>query len=574
MGCAGASFELRTPSGTTAVTISLPGLYNVYNALAAAAMAVALEIDPATIARGLESATAVFGRGERVSVGDRELSILLIKNPAGANEVLRLLGSQVGMHDVLPVLNDRIADGRDVSWIWDADFETLAPRVRHATCSGTRAQELALRLKYAGVPTERISVEPDLAAALRRRARAWRRPAVRPAHVYGDAGAARTARARRAGRQLVVALMSEADAVIWHDLECGGYRADLPHWLALAKRRAGVVLDVGAGTGRVALALAHAGHTVIALERDAVLAARARTARRRVLAVEVHMRRCLLASRWLPRSSLAIVPMQTIHLFADRDAFLALRRAGRLCRAACSRSRCSATALSRSSSNSSRTSCRSTRCAMRARRQRCDATAAPCCSSAAAHESPRTVRRSDAIDVTRLAACDGATLAARGPGGRLRAVGEHRDRTDARTRRQRDRLPGGAGVILRVCALYPDLMNIYADRGNLLMLERRCAWRGIGWQLAREHARRRRCDDEHDLYYIGGGQDADQRRCAADLLERKADALRAAAAREAVVLGVCGGYQLLGALLPARRGDDPGCRTARRAHRSRRGARA
>ncbi len=166
-GLAGASFELRTPSGTTAVTISLPGLYNVYNALAAAAMAVALEIDPATIARGLESATAVFGRGERVSVGDRELSILLIKNPAGANEVLRLLGSQVGMHDVLPVLNDRIADGRDVSWIWDADFETLAPRVRHATCSGTRAQELALRLKYAGVPTERISVEPDLAAALR-----------------------------------------------------------------------------------------------------------------------------------------------------------------------------------------------------------------------------------------------------------------------------------------------------------------------------------------------------------------------------------------------------------------------
>ncbi len=166
-GLAGASFELRTPSATRTVKIALPGLYNVYNALAAAALAVALEIDPETIARGLESATAVFGRGERVSVGDRELSILLIKNPAGANEVLRLLGSQDGMHDILPILNDRIADGRDVSWIWDADFETLAPRVRHATCSGTRAQELALRLKYAGVPTERISVEPDLAAALR-----------------------------------------------------------------------------------------------------------------------------------------------------------------------------------------------------------------------------------------------------------------------------------------------------------------------------------------------------------------------------------------------------------------------
>jgi hypothetical protein len=100
-------------------------------------------------------------------------------------------------------------------------------------------------------------------------------------------------------------------------------------------------------------------------------------------------------------------------------------------------------------------------------------------------------------------------------------------------------------VTLRVCALYPDLMNIYADRGNLLMLERRCAWRGIGWQL-HESTLGEPLRDEHDLYYIGGGQDADQRRCAADLLDRKADALRSAAARGAVVLGVCGGYQLLG----------------------------
>jgi hypothetical protein len=100
-------------------------------------------------------------------------------------------------------------------------------------------------------------------------------------------------------------------------------------------------------------------------------------------------------------------------------------------------------------------------------------------------------------------------------------------------------------MILRVCALYPDLMNIYADRGNLLMLERRCAWRGIDWQL-HESKLGELLRDEHDLYYIGGGQDADQRRCAGDLLERKAPALHAAAARGAVVLGVCGGYQLLG----------------------------
>ena len=145
---------------------TLPGLYNVYNALGASALATALGIAPELIASALAGASAVFGRGERVSIDGRELSILLVKNPAGANEVLRLLGAQEGAHDVLGVLNDRIADGRDVSWIWDADFETLAPRVRHVTCSGTRAAELALRLKYAGVADERITVTPALADAL------------------------------------------------------------------------------------------------------------------------------------------------------------------------------------------------------------------------------------------------------------------------------------------------------------------------------------------------------------------------------------------------------------------------
>jgi UDP-N-acetylmuramyl tripeptide synthase len=165
-GLRGAAFELRTPLGVAAVRVALPGLYNVYNALAAAALASALGLSPELIATALGGAAAVFGRGERVSIDGRELSILLVKNPAGANEVLRLLGAQAGEHDVLGVLNDRIADGRDVSWIWDADFETLAPRVRHATCSGTRAAELALRLKYAGVPLERITVTPALDEAL------------------------------------------------------------------------------------------------------------------------------------------------------------------------------------------------------------------------------------------------------------------------------------------------------------------------------------------------------------------------------------------------------------------------
>jgi lipid II isoglutaminyl synthase (glutamine-hydrolysing) len=100
--------------------------------------------------------------------------------------------------------------------------------------------------------------------------------------------------------------------------------------------------------------------------------------------------------------------------------------------------------------------------------------------------------------------------------------------------------------VLRVCALYPDLMNIYADRGNLLVLERRCAWRGIGFRLTPCGLGEPLDGEAHDLLYLGGGQDRDQRLCAEDLLQTKREALHAAAARGAVVLGVCGGYQLLG----------------------------
>jgi lipid II isoglutaminyl synthase (glutamine-hydrolysing) len=183
-GVHAAQFTLRTPDGESQVALALPGLYNVYNALAAAALATALEVELETIVAGLQDAKAAFGRAETISLSipraeagagvaeaSRELRILLVKNPAGANEVLRTLALEPGEHDLLGVLNDNIADGRDVSWIWDADFELLTGRVRRFTCSGTRAPELAVRLKYAGIDPASLRVQPDLATALREAAR-------------------------------------------------------------------------------------------------------------------------------------------------------------------------------------------------------------------------------------------------------------------------------------------------------------------------------------------------------------------------------------------------------------------
>jgi UDP-N-acetylmuramyl tripeptide synthase len=166
-GVRSARFTLSTPAGNRDVELPLPGLYNVYNALGAAALSMQLGATLDQVAAGLEAVSPAFGRAETLQVDGRDLSILLIKNPAGANEVLRTLVLEDGDHDLLCVLNDKIADGRDVSWVWDADFEVLAPRVRRATCSGTRAAEMALRLKYAGVPSDRLVVEGGLDAALR-----------------------------------------------------------------------------------------------------------------------------------------------------------------------------------------------------------------------------------------------------------------------------------------------------------------------------------------------------------------------------------------------------------------------
>jgi UDP-N-acetylmuramyl tripeptide synthase len=171
-GMAGSQVEVATPEGTVELLLPLPGLYNVYNALAALAAAGELGIDAAEAAAGIDATQAAFGRVETIDVDGVPVSILLIKNPAGANEVLRTLRLEVEREggaarlDLWLALNDRIADGRDVSWIWDADLELLSEIAGRAVCTGTRAAEMAVRLKYAGVDPARIEVREGIDESL------------------------------------------------------------------------------------------------------------------------------------------------------------------------------------------------------------------------------------------------------------------------------------------------------------------------------------------------------------------------------------------------------------------------
>jgi UDP-N-acetylmuramyl tripeptide synthase len=161
-------FRLCTPQGDATVRLPLPGVYNVYNALAAAALALRAGAELDQVRAGLERFSAAFGRFERVQLGAVDAVLLLVKNPAGANEVIRTLAGDGHPKTLLVALNDRIADGRDVSWIWDVDFELLAAQAGRVVCTGTRAAEMGMRLKYADVPEHRIEVEPDMATAVDR----------------------------------------------------------------------------------------------------------------------------------------------------------------------------------------------------------------------------------------------------------------------------------------------------------------------------------------------------------------------------------------------------------------------
>jgi len=163
-----ASFRLDTPEGSRQIELRLPGLYNVYNAVAAAALARSLDAGLDEIAAGLARFSAAFGRFERIAVGEKRVLLLLVKNPAGANEAVRTLVDGGAPQVLVVALNDEIADGRDVSWIWDVDFEPLLPDLETLVASGGRAAELALRFRYGGLDENAIEVEPDLGKALDR----------------------------------------------------------------------------------------------------------------------------------------------------------------------------------------------------------------------------------------------------------------------------------------------------------------------------------------------------------------------------------------------------------------------
>jgi len=167
-GLDGVDFSLETRGETRPVRLAVPGLYNVYNALGAASLAIALGSKLDDVVAGLERFGAAFGRFERIPIGDKRLLVLLVKNPAGANEAVRTLVAGGPPKLAVLALNDAIADGRDVSWIWDVDWEPLLAGLERVVVTGERAAEMALRCKYGGFSAEAIEVVPQLGAALDR----------------------------------------------------------------------------------------------------------------------------------------------------------------------------------------------------------------------------------------------------------------------------------------------------------------------------------------------------------------------------------------------------------------------
>ena len=165
LGLDRASFRIETPSDYFEVTLKISGLYNIYNALAAISSAIALGIDVNTIKRALESFTPTFGRLETVIVDDKSVHLMLIKNPTGFNQVLKTLELGDSRKEIVIAINDNIADGKDVSWLWDVDIESIS-QSDNIIASGIRAEDMAVRLKYAGQDLDNITTIKNLEKAI------------------------------------------------------------------------------------------------------------------------------------------------------------------------------------------------------------------------------------------------------------------------------------------------------------------------------------------------------------------------------------------------------------------------
>lgn len=154
------------PDIRTKLKINIPGLYNLYNALAAAAVAHVLHVPYGEISRALESVSAAFGRMEKITVGNKNILILLVKNPTGFTQGIETLTYDKKPKNLLLALNDNFADGTDVSWIWDAEIELLRDFMHAAVVSGIRGEDLLLRLKHAEFEIKKIRMEKNISKAL------------------------------------------------------------------------------------------------------------------------------------------------------------------------------------------------------------------------------------------------------------------------------------------------------------------------------------------------------------------------------------------------------------------------
>lgn len=161
----GSSFDIVHDGGKFAVDVKLPGLFNVYNALGAAALGLALGLPEQAIREGIEGYTTLFGRSERWQIRGKTALIQLIKNPAGASQAVRAAVNDPNAR-ILIAINDNYADGRDVSWLWDAEFEVMSAHAKPIWVSGVRCYDMAVRLKYCGIPQENIRVIGELEQAL------------------------------------------------------------------------------------------------------------------------------------------------------------------------------------------------------------------------------------------------------------------------------------------------------------------------------------------------------------------------------------------------------------------------